>query len=421
MICKQIMSDLVRKNIINKGKLDENIVLIEECIERCTFLFLDHCIIKVYNEIVYKISKYVKDGGLGMKKIILLLTVIMSIFVFAGCSAKKKTESREITDCSGTKVTIPQEINRVVVTNPAAVAFMSAMGLSDKIVGTHGSILNHSWVYVFDKHFNDVALYGKNPNAEELIAANVDLVILKDANYAEELRKSGINAVCFKYRNKEELYAALDMLGEIFGKDAKDYASNWKKKLDSTIDNISADLREVPKSEIHNVYYVDATGAEATNETLYLTSGGGSFVEFWIKASGGNLVTSQYEGLEELDQEIALTLNPDTIFICGWLEYTAKDVLMSDPLWQDVPAVKKKRVFLMPTSFVSYDRFAVELPLMLDYTANLLYPDKHNFNGIDDLRSFYKEFYNQSLTDDQLENLYKGLNPDGTRMEQTNE
>ena len=59
--------------------------------------------------------------------------------------------------------------------------------------------------------------------------------------------------------------------------------------------------------------------------------------------------------------------------------------------------------------------------LMLDYTANLLYPDKHAFNGIDDLREFYKKYYNQSLSDDQLENLLKGLNPDGTRMEAENE
>lgn len=353
-----------------------------------------------------------------MKKTALLLTMLLIVVgIIAGCSANKDTGKKVITDCAGVEVEIPSNPSRVVVTPPSAVAFMTAMGLSDKIVGTHGSILNHSWVYVFDESFHEVALYGKNPNAEELIAADVDLVIIKDAEYAEELRKSGINAVCFKYRNKEELYFALDMLGEIFGDDAKSYADKWKTKLDSTIESIANDLSDVSESEKHRIYYVDATGGEATNDTLYLTSGGGSFVEFWVESSGGRLVTSQYEGIEEIDQETALSLNPDTIFICGWLEYIARDVLMDDPLWQDVPAVKEDRVFIMPTSFVSYDRFSVELPLMLDYTANLLYPDKHEFNGIDDLRVFYEEYYNQSLNDEQLENLLKGLNPDGTRME----
>ena len=326
------------------------------------------------------------------------------------------SETKIIVDCSGTKVEIPSKLDKVVVTNPSAVAFMNAMGLDDKIVGTHGSILNQSWVYVFDEGFKDVALFGKNPNAEELINSNVDLAIIKDAEYAEDLRKQGINAVCFKYKNKDELYSAINMLGDIFGEGAQDYATKWENKLDETISKISKDLSDIPDDKKCNVYYVDATGAEASNENLFLTAGGGSFVEYWINASGANLVTSAYEGIDQIEQETALTLNPDTIFICGWLEYEAKDILMSDPLWQDVPAVKNDRVFLMPTSFVSYDRFSVELPLMLDYTANIMYPDQHTFGGIDELRDFYKEYYNQDLSDENLEMMLKGLNPDGTRM-----
>lgn len=324
--------------------------------------------------------------------------------------------TKKIIDCSGTEVEIPTKLDKVVVTNPSAVAFMNAMGLDDKIIGTHGSILNQSWVYVFDEGFNNVALFGKNPNAEELISADVDLAIIKDAEYAEDLRKQGINAVCFKYTNKDELYNAVNMLGDIFGGNAQTYATKWESKLDETIAKISEDLSDVPDDKKCNVYYVDATGAEASNENLFLTAGGGSFVEYWINASGANLVTSPYEGIDQIEQETALTLNPDTIFICGWLEYEAKDILMDDPLWQDVPAVKNDRVFLMPTSFVSYDRFSVELPLMLDYTANVMYPDEHSFGGIDELREFYKEYYNQDLSDEHLEMMLKGLNPDGTRM-----
>lgn len=357
-----------------------------------------------------------------MKKYLaLLITSIMILGLFNGCGARKEpTSAKTVVDCSGAEVVIPEEINKVVVTSPSAVAFMTAMGLADKLVGTHGSILNHSWAHVFYKGFDNMALFGKNPNAEELISAGVDLVIIKDGSYAEELRQSGITTLCFKYQNKDELYYALDMLGEVFGDVAKNYISDWKSKLDSTIKNIADDLSDIPETDRCNVYYVDATGAEATNESLYLTSGGGSFVEYWINASGANLVTSQFEDLEQINQETALSLNPDTIFICGWLEYTAKDVMMNDPLWQDVPAVKNNRIFLMPTSFVSYDRFSVELPLMLDYTASLLYPDYHTFDGINTLRDFYKEYYSQSLSDEQLENMLLGLNPDGSRMESNN-
>ena len=348
--------------------------------------------------------------------LILFLMLILTTGVFVGLSYADESTTNVVTDCAGARVEVPNEIDKVVVTSPSAVAFMIAMNLGDKLVGTHGAILNQTWAYLFYEDFYGMPMFGKKPNAEELIAADVDLVIIKDAAYAEELRKTGITAVCFKYSNKEELYAALDMLGNIFGEEAKSYVSSWKDKLETTISSISADLADIPEDQRHNVYYIDATGAEATNESLFLTAGGGSFVEYWIKTSGGNLVTSPYEGLEQIDQETALTLNPDTIFICGWLEYFAKDVLMNDPLWQDVPAVKNGNVYIMPTSFVSYDRFAVELPLMLDYTAKMMYPEQHAFGGIEELREFYEKYYGLSFSDDQLENMLKGLNPDGTRM-----
>lgn len=351
----------------------------------------------------------------------ILMAVVISLGMFTGCgSTATDSNTRVITDCSGTDVEIPQNVERIVCTSASAVPFLLGMGVEDKIIGAHGSTLGHSWAAVFYDGFKEeagkVTLFGKNPNAEELISAEADLVILKDAAYAEELRKAGIPAVCFKYTNKEELYAAVDMLGEIFGSDAKAYAVKWEEKLDSTIETISKDLAEIPETEKCNVYYVDATGAEASNENLFLTAGGGSFVEYWINTSGGNLVTSPYKDIEQIDQEEGLSLNPDTIFICGWLEYTAKDIMMSDPLWQDVPAVKNDRVFLMPTSLASYDRFSVELPLMLDYTANKMYPDYHEFGGIDELREFYKDYYGREFSDEQLENMLEGLNPDGTRM-----
>lgn len=279
----------------------------------------------------------------------LFLAVILMMGALAGFSYAETTGTRTIVDCSGAQVEIPIEINRVVATSPAAVAFMTAMGVEDRLVGTHGSILNQSWVYIFSDHFDGMALFGKKPNAEELIATGVDLVIIKDAAYAEELRKTGITAVCFQYTNKDELYFAIEMLGQIFGDDAQAYAAAWEEKLDTTISGIAEDLSALPEAERCNVYYVDSTGAEVD---LYLTAGGGSFVEYWLNSSGANLITSPYEGLEQIDQETALTLNPDTIFICGWLEYSAKDALLSDPLWQEVPAVKNDRVYLMPTSFV---------------------------------------------------------------------
>ena len=351
-----------------------------------------------------------------MKRVyVLIVTMAMLLGLLTGCSTNSMNV-KTITDCSGAEVAIHGSIEKVVCTVPAGVAFMVAMGQEEKLIGTHGSVLNHSWAPLFYEGFNGMDLYGKKPNAEEMIKANADIVIINSAEYAEELRKSGINAICFNYTNKEELCNAVNMLGDIFGDEAKTYASTWNKYLEDTVAKISEDIAAVPETARRNIYYADATGAEATSETIYNTQGGGSFVEYWIETIGGNLVTSPYDGIETIEQETALSLNPDTIFICGWLEHQYKELLMNDPLWQDIAAIRNNRVFTMPTSMVAYDRFAVELPLLLDYSCNLLYPEYHQFDGIAELKEFYERYYDRTFSDEQLENMYNGLNPDGTKM-----
>ncbi len=89
---------------------------------------------------------------------------------------------------------------------------------------------------------------------------------------------------------------------------------------------------------------------------------------------------------------------------------------MGDPLWANVNAVKNNNIYLMPTSLVSYERFSVELPMLLEYSANILYPELHEFKGIETLRAFFNEYYGLSFTDEVLNNMLLGLAPDGTKM-----
>ena len=291
---------------------------------------------------------------------------------------------------------------------------MIAMGEGDKLIGSHGSVIGHSWAPLFYPDITSVELYGYKPEAEVLLATDADLVVVKNSAYAETLRKEGIPAIYFGYKNIDELYYAVDLMGEIFGGEAKNFGEKWKKRVDETIATLNKEMAVLDDSEKKNIYFINA----AVNPgTLYTTCGGNSFNEYWINAIGGKLVTAEFEDIEEIDQEVALSLNPDTIFISGYAEYTRQDELMADPLWKEIPAVENQNVYLMPTSLVSFDRFAVELPLLLDYSANLLYPEIHQFGGIDEMREFNKEFYNIDFTDEDLNNMLLGLNPDGSRMD----
>ena len=348
-----------------------------------------------------------------IKSIIITTGLIMTLGL-VGCGKTAEDEMITITDCSGAQVSIPKNFDKVIATPPAFVEFMTAMGQADKLVGTHGSVLGQSWAPLFYEGFSDMALYGYKPTAEEVYAAEADFVVVKNAAYAETLRDDGIPAIYFGYNNLEELYFAVDMMGDIFGPEAKKFAEEWKEYTDKSISQIQSEVSGLSDAEKRNVYYINA----AVNPgDLYTTYGGNSFVEYWINTIGANCVTSPYPDIEELEKEVVLSLDPDTIFISGYAEYTRYDELTSDPLWSDKKAVADNEIYLMPTSLVTFDRFAVELPVLLSYSANKIYPDLHEFNGTEELGSFYKEFYGIEFSDEHLNNMLLGLNVDGSRMD----
>ena len=351
---------------------------------------------------------------------------VLLVFLLVGCDlvdsnmndegVSSATGTHIVTDMSGAEVEISSEINRVISVNQAFCGFMTAMGIPDKLIGSHGSVLNHSWSPIFYEGFSNMDRYGYQPAPEAIYKAKADLVVLNDALYAEELRNAGIPAIYFNYTNKDELYKALDLMGDIFGDAAVEYTNNWKKYLDTTIAEIGQNISLISVEERKSVYFVNAAVAEATDEGIYNTFGGGSFVEYWINTIGADLVTSPYKNATQLDPEIVLSMDPDVILCSGYLEYQYRDLIRASVLWRDKKAVKSDSIYVIPTSMISYDRFAVELPFLLRYSANLLYPDYCEFNALEELDSFYHEYYGRDFSEGELNNMLAGLNPDGTVM-----
>ena len=345
----------------------------------------------------------------------LTLCSIFAVTTLAACNNKKDDGIITFTDCSGTEITMKKEVNKVIVTDQSCTAFLTAMGYDNKIIGVHKSMLIDKWSPIFmGDEMSHMSKYGYQPSAEAIYEAQADIVLLNDATYAAELRKSGVNAVCFSYDNLDELYFAVDMLGSIFGDDARTYAEKWKKYTQDTINEITNALTSLETNDRKNVYYINASNNPSD---LYSTFGGDSFVEYWINLIGGNLVTSDYKDITTIEQEIIIAKNPETIFIGGYAEYSRKESLITDPLWENIDAVKNNDIHLLPTSLASYEKFSVELPMLLKYSAHELYPDLCAFDGISTLRTFYKDYYDIELSNEHLENLLLGLYPDGSKKD----
>ena len=356
-----------------------------------------------------------------MKKKIKNVIAIICIFcllisTMSGCAARGDESMRSIVDCAGDKVFIPSEINRVICTSQNAMDFMVGMGLRDKLIGVHKSVFNHTWSPEFIDDLSSISGYGYSPAAEAVFKADADLVIVKDKSIADELRNAGIAAITFSYKNDEELFSAVTLLGNIFGYSALDYAEKWISEYKSVVLDISDKLNSIPENERLSAYYIDASGALDAGG-LCTTVGGDSIIAQWLKNVGVSLVTENEESIDSINEEYVLQLNPKMIVIGGWAENTRKEQLLKDSKWANIDAVKNGNIFTIPSGFTSFDRYCVEAPLLLKYSASMFYPDIFEYDAITDFHDFFTEYLHRDISSDKIEYMLLGLSPDGSRMD----
>ena len=353
-----------------------------------------------------------------MKKsinLLLILSMILSMLFISGCG-KNETQRQTIIDMSGSTVELPEKLDRVICTSQNALEFMVAMGLEDKIIGVHKSVFNHTWSNEYITNLDTKKGFGYSPTAEAVYEAGADLVIVKDDATAEELRNSGITAITFRYGNKEEMYAAVRLLGEIFGKEATEYAEKWITCYEETCTFIRKIVSTVENDERVKVYYIDASGALDENG-LTTTVGGDHIVAEWFNTIGVELVTQNYKGISSVNEEKILEINPETIVIGGWCENARKEQLLQDHKWSNVSAVINERIYLTPVGFVSFERYAVEAPILLMYSVSLMYPELMDYDVVPEYQAFFKEYFDIELSEEKIGYMLQGYSPDGTRMD----
>lgn len=353
-----------------------------------------------------------------MKKMfskLLVVFCLLSCVVLSGCSTNNEP-TRTIVDSAGVSVDIPNDVNRVICTSQNATEFMIAMGQRDKLIGVHKSLRAHTWTPEYIDDMDSLLMLGYSPAPEAVYENEADLVIVKNASTAEELRNAGISAITFTYGNSEEMIQSVRMLGEIFGVDAAEVAEKWISNYLNVKKSILTTVSSLPDEDRKSVYFIDASGALDAGG-LTSTVGGDHIVAEWFDTIGANLVTDDFENITSITEELILQIDPEVIVIGGWCENARKEQLLSDEKWKNVSAVRSNEIYLVPVGYVSFERYAVEAPLLLRYSASQLYPELFTYDAYSDFQRFFKDYYGADISHEQIGYMLNGLSPDGTRMD----
>lgn len=331
---------------------------------------------------------------------------VLPVFVLFAVTVA--ADARTITDSAGRSVSIPDRITRVFAAGPPTSVVIYALA-PHTLLGWPRALRREERAYIAEP-FRDLPETGRltgrggEANLEYVVKLAPDLIIdfgSTTATYrslADRVQEqTGIPYILIDGRF-EATPAALRLLGDILGVGAR--GEELARYVEATFAEIEQGLADVDEKHRPRVYLARGpdgleTGLKGSINTEIIERAGGINV---ADASDGR------KGLVRASIEQVIVANPDTIITWEPENYA---LMLVDPLWAGIDAVKRGRVYLSPTApFGWIDRPpSVNRVMGLKWLSRVLYPDRFSDDIRPLTREFYRLFYGVELSEDELEGL----------------
>ena len=330
--------------------------------------------------------------------ITMLLLVAVSVFALAASSDIR------VVDQTGRTVSIPQPVARIVSAYGISTYYVYALGAGDRIVNAwyvqiRGLSKAPPALWKMEPNLDKKLSAGK-PNLEDIVSKHPDLVLTnptKHGDLADRLISLGIPAIQCVAESPETMKEAMLLTGEALGPTAASRAQEFAAYYDRTMAKIADATRQLPPSDRLCVYFCGSSPLRAASGDMYQS--------LMVDAAGGISVTAGLHGYwNDVNIEQVLVWNPDVIIITSYGGLTPQQIL-EDPDWQGIPAVKNGRVYRMPALAAAWDTPVPDSLLGIMWLADKLYPDEVNIDLASECRTFYRDFYDYALSDEEVSRL----------------
>lgn len=361
------------------------------------------------------------------KKIISIISILAAITIFTGCtksvnsskaeSSDSKQNTITITDDTGDEVTVTKDIKSIADGFPFHPELLTMLGAGDKVVGTITTPEGLPWLYKVNPVLSKaekVFTAEDDVNLEELIKEKPDVVFVEGEGKDNKLRSSIIGAkipvVQVSFSNFEDMKKSIKLTGSVLGSEGEKKAEEFTDYFDSKYKIVTTETSKLKDSEKPKVLHI-------TSMEPLIVDGKDTIMDEWIKTAGGTNAADVKGGNQKVSPEQVLSWNPDVIIIGkvhsnGFATPITAENFMKDSKWQQLNAVKNKKVYDNPMGAFLWDRFGPEEVLQIQWAAKTLHPDKFkDLNISDEVKSFYKTFLNYNLTDDDVDKILKSESP----------
>lgn len=317
-----------------------------------------------------------------LKRRLIVLSMVLLLFGMVGCSlssglpndgtvsenVQSKVNSQEtiypltIKDGTGTELTLSKEPKRIVSLIPSLTETLYAIDAGDSVIGVTGydnypEDAKANAEYVFEDALN--------PNIEQIISLNPDLVVMGAFNdeLTSKIRSLNIPVAKYDPQTIDQVYQSIESLGIITNN--QENAMTLVDSMKAQEEQIVNKAASIPEDERVNVW------VEVAQD--YWTAGKGTFIdELVTKAGGVNIVDES--GWIQYSEEQVITKNPDVIITTyGYYDPNAVSNVFTRAGWQDINAVVNKQVYNVNDDLVN--RPGPRIIDGLEEMAKALYPN----------------------------------------------
>lgn len=331
------------------------------------------------------------------------------IFLVALVTAVQ-SQAGEVTDMFGRKFTISDRPQRVYSASPPTTNLLYAID-PGMLAGLNTPVRSWEKKYL-RKSMQELPVLGgwfgqsNTPNIEMILRAKPEVIIIQNFGDATDSKTNvsimkAVQApvISINLTTVFDYPEAITFLGRLLGRESR--ARELAFYAQKVIADIAAFSATIPEQRKVSVYY--AEGLDGLN-----TDCDKSMHTELINLAGGRNVhrceARDVFGMEKISLEQIMLYNPDVIFVMEGAFYRK---VFADPRWQQIKAVRDKKVYLIPNQpFNWFDRPPSFMRLLgAKWVANLLYPDRYKVDMIKETQRFFKLFLGVDFSPDEAAKL----------------
>jgi len=308
----------------------------------------------------------------------------------------------EVTDSTGSEITVYKPLERIVVFNNQVSEVMQILNATDRIIGIAVSLKKDPLIAQEVKSLPDVGEVTE-PDLEEVIKLDPDAVFdysntifTKDETF-KKLKASNPDLVIFRADlfRPESYVEEVEKLARILDKEEE--AGDYIEFYQGVLSQIQEKTGSVPKEKRPRVYF------EHSGEFGTAANGSGYHSDV-VMAGGNNVFANLSAEYPTIDQETILQANPEVIIkLFGHGSSTSSGGYISDdtsemeksrktiidrPGGEDIDAVRKGRVYVLYSPLIDGARHIIGV----SYLAKIFYPDLLADIGPEEIHQKYLDF-----------------------------